>query len=792
MAAKTLKSYFMTIMTIVAIVLMGVSMLLLTQSTKSSGGFQEWQGEIFLINFIGVLVLTGLILINIWRLYKQYKQRVPGTLLTMNMLFLLLPLVLIPLSFMFYFSIQFSNDAVDSWFNVDVEEGLQEALYLSQSSLNQTKEDYLAQSYAVSRNLVDSFGPELLFAIEDLRIKAGAHEMTVYGNNGVVLANSISELEGGVTAILSDDMKFHAIQGNGFVGLDTKSDGRLVVETAVKIPRGTPIDAQRILLIEYTTSERVSELAQNAERVIDQYNELTQLRKPLKQSFSLALGLAFLLSMLATVWASFNISRRLVEPIQTLASATKAVADGDFAQQLSVESADEIGFLTQSFNAMTKRLADAQEQNQKSQLLVENERENLAAILSRLSTGVIAFDHDLHLRRINHAANDILGCDLEQFSHQHMSQITNDDGLLASFFEQCRNRIENGQIDWREEFALTSKERGRRVLVVACSLLAGEQEEQGIVIVFDDVTRLIRAQRDAAWGEVARRLAHEIKNPLTPIQLSAERLRHRYLDKLPDDQKDLLDQATQTIISQVEAMKNMVDAFRDYARAPDVHFETFDLSALLKEIVQLYIPRDQRIQVHTKLPDQPIEINADRDRIRQIMHNLFSNAYDALNAELEDQDAMVQAGKIWLVAREITEQQQRFIEIELADTGSGFNEDQINDLFEPYVTTKAKGTGLGLAIVRKLVDEHNGDIVLANHYLDQDKSGAVVKLLLPADEAARLQQLAKGSHSRYNIKASKNLNQQEKVDTLDYSQIDIHISDEEIRQYETPEQQFKS
>ena len=742
-------------------------MFLLTQSTKSSGGFQEWKGAIFLINFIGVLVLLALIVINAWRLYKQYRQRVPGTRLTINMLMLLLPLVFIPLAFMYYFSTQFSNDAVDSWFNVDVEEGLQEALNLSRRSLNETQDDYLSQTQQVAIDIRELVAPNLFFRIDDLRRQINAYEVTVYKINGEILADSVSEIGADAPQGLSEEIIFQAQQGAGFVALDNLSDGQLVIRTAVRIPRSSEIETPRLLQIEYVSSERVSALAENAEKVYKSYNELTQLRKPLKQGFSLALGLAFLLSMLAAVWAAFNISRRLVEPIQTLAKGTRAVAEGDFKQQLSVESTDEIGFLTQSFNAMTERLADADEKAQQSQLLVENERANLAAILSRLSTGVLSFDHDLNLRRANHAADDILVCDFNLFNGQHITEISNKDGLLNGFLKECAERINNGQTEWREEFALNSKANGRRVIVVACSVLAGAQEEQGVVIVFDDVTKLIRAQRDSAWGEVARRLAHEIKNPLTPIQLSAERIRHRYLDKLPTDEREFLDKATLTIVSQVESMKNMVNAFRDYARAPQINFENFNLCGLLKEIVLLYNPRDTRIQVHTQLPEEAIIIEADPDRLRQILHNLFSNAYDALNAELENTENGVQAGKIWLLAKEFWEGQYRFVEIEIADTGSGFADDYLEDVFEPYVTTKPKGTGLGLAIVRKLVDEHHGEIQVSNHYIENIKSGALIRILLPADEEARLSRLSQGSHSRANIQSGKSVNIQTKIDKIE-------------------------
>ncbi len=429
--------------------------------------------------------------------------------------------------------------------------------------------------------------------------------------------------------------------------------------------------------------------------------------------------------MLSAIYGAFVLSRRLVAPIQDLVAGTRAVAAGDFDTRLPTPTRDEIGFLISSFNDMTQRLATARREASLNQALVEAERANLEVILARLTTGVLALETDLTIRTANQASNSILGVDLARRSGELLKKVAEENLLLGQFVDVACMHLEAGETEWREQIVLRG-EVGRRVLTCACTGLPGDEDTAaGYVIVFDDITALLQAQRDAAWGEVARRLAHEIKNPLTPIQLSAERMRRRYLKTMSDEEAQVLDRATHTIVQQVEAMKEMVNAFSDYARAPDMEMNLFDLDKLVHEIVDLYRAQKNDIEiVLVSDPNMPL-IEADMGRVRQILHNLIRNAIEALESTANGRiDVHVGGAEIDGVD---------VIQIKVEDNGPGFQMDSVNQIFDPYVTTKSKGTGLGLAIVKKLVEEHVGSIRASN----RSEGGAMISIRLPLNEAAR-------------------------------------------------------
>jgi len=413
-----------------------------------------------------------------------------------------------------------------------------------------------------------------------------------------------------------------------------------------------------------------------------------------------------------------------------------ATAKGDFDTRLPTPSRDEIGFLISSFNDMTQRLATARREASQSQALVEAERSNLEVILARLSTGVVAVNNDLTIRTANEASGAILNVHLENRIGESLVDIAKNEPLLDQFVDVARVHLDAGETDWREQIVLRG-EVGRRVLTCACTTLPFEENvAPGYVIVFDDITALLQAQRDAAWGEVARRLAHEIKNPLTPIQLSAERLRRKYLATMDEDEAQILDRATHTIVQQVEAMKEMVNAFSDYARAPDMEIGRFDLDKLVHEVVDLYRAQESSVKiVVTSDPTMPL-IDADIGRVRQILHNLIRNSIEALENTSDGQvDVQVCAAEVDGID---------MVQIRVEDNGPGFNTGSMSQVFDPYVTTKPKGTGLGLAIVKKLVEEHMGTIRADN----RKGGGAMISIRLPRTEAAREAQIAKGSGTR--------------------------------------------
>jgi nitrogen fixation/metabolism regulation signal transduction histidine kinase len=396
--------------------------------------------------------------------------------------------------------------------------------------------------------------------------------------------------------------------------------------------------------------------------------------------------------------------------------------------RLPLTSHDEMGVLVHSFNDMTKRLARSREEARRSQQAVEAERANLAVILARLSTGVISLELDRTIRTVNQAAAAILNADVESCVGKPLAAATTSSTLFEQFVTACSAHLEAGQTEWREQLILQG-ETSRRVLMCACTTLSGEdQSPRGYVIVFDDITALLQAQRDAAWGEVARRLAHEIKNPLTPIQLSAERIRRKLLGSMNEAQAQVLDRATHTIVQQVEAMKEMVNAFSEYARAPEMDISRFDLNQLITEVAELYRAQKGRRPPQLALDPRLAEIEADRGRLRQVIHNLLSNAIEALEGT---------ANPVVRIETRLVERSEphsvRAAQIIVEDNGPGFRPDVIGQVFDPYVTTKSKGTGLGLAIVKKIVEEHGGKIEAEN----ARTGGARVRIDLPLTATSR-------------------------------------------------------
>ena len=376
--------------------------------------------------------------------------------------------------------------------------------------------------------------------------------------------------------------------------------------------------------------QQLSQLADTVQRSYTQYANLVQLRQPLKTTFVLILTFVVLMSLIAAVYGAFFAAQRLVQPVQDLIAGTRAVAKGNYDTQLPLPSRDELGFLVTSFNDMTKRLGRAREETRRSQQAVEAERAGLAVILARLSTGVVSLAPDLTVRTANQAASAILGIDLEAAVGKRFDESIGDGTLFTQFIAAVKSRLGAEQLDWREQIELLS-ESGKRVLMCACTALPNEVGgAPGVVLVFDDITTLLQAQRDAAWGEVARRLAHEIKNPLTPIQLSAERMRRRFLGSMNEQDAQILERATHTIVAQVDAMKQMVNAFSEYARAPDMHFSRFDLNQLITEVVDLYRVQDSAAELKLLLSPNLPHISADRIRIRQILNNLVTNSLEAL------------------------------------------------------------------------------------------------------------------------------------------------------------------
>jgi nitrogen fixation/metabolism regulation signal transduction histidine kinase len=723
--SRTLKRAAIGVVGAIGVGLALVALFLLGQTAQNSAEFDRSHIVILLINVAGVVVLFALLVGNLARLLRDYRNHVPGSKLKARMVGMFVGLAVLPLLVVFYFSMQFINRGIDTWFNVEVEAGLDDALELSRAALEMLKRDRLETTARISERLQNVSTRQLIFELSMLRRESGAGEISLYGRNNRIIATSSDQSAGTLPRPLTDEVLLQIRQNRPYVSLDPTLRGGYEIRTAVPFGDNNRPDLIGVIQADFPVPERLGSMADNVDSSYSDYKRMVYLREPLKRAFSLTLTVVLMLSLLASIYGAFILSRRLVAPIQDLVAGTKAVAKGDFDTRLPTPSRDEIGFLISSFNDMTQRLSSARREASLSQALVEAERANLEVILARLSTGVVALESDLRIRTANQASGAILNVDLENRIGEYLPDVARGQPLLEQFVDVARVHLNANETEWREQIVLRG-EVGRRVLTCACTTLPGDEDHAaGFVVVFDDITALLQAQRDAAWGEVARRLAHEIKNPLTPIQLSAERMRRKYLHTLSDEDAQVLDRATHTIVQQVEAMKEMVNAFSDYARAPDIDISLFSIGKLAHEVVDLYRAQESGIEIILKTDSNLPEVEADVGRIRQILHNLIRNAIEALENTTD--------GRIEVSVSAAEMHEVEVVDIVVADNGPGFHTGPVSQVFDPYVTTKPKGTGLGLAIVKKLVEEHAGTIQADN----RKEGGAEIRIALPIDEAAR-------------------------------------------------------
>lgn len=717
MVSTTVKRTLVSVLVLVGSGLWVAALLMMAHTVQQSAHFSDLHPLIVGVNAAGLIVLLILIAGRLTQLIRDWRKRVVGSRLEARMVWMSATLALAPLLLVFYFSVVFLNRGIDSWFHVEVREGLEDALTLSRAALDLRVREHLQRTRQTADHLAgSSFGP--VHALNELRRESGALELTLLGANSRIIATSSEVIGDHVLTPATDEIMMQVRQGRDYFALEPLAGGGYVVRTAVLVPITVPGGEERVLRAIYPIERRLGELADTVESAYQRYGEKARLREPLKMSFTLTLTLVLLLSLFAALYGAFWAARRLVRPIQDLVAGTRAVAKGDFDLRLPLTSHDEMGILVHSFNDMTKRLARARVEMRRSQQAAEAERANLAVILARLSTGVISLAPDRTIRTANQAASSILGQDVEGLIGAPFAP-GNGSSLYDQFQIACNAHLDAGETEWREQLVLQT-ESSRRVLMCACTPLSGEGESSGgYVIVFDDITALLQAQRDAAWGEVARRLAHEIKNPLTPIQLSAERLRKKLLDSMNEADAAVLDRATHTIVQQVEAMKEMVNAFSEYARAPAMNVSRFDLNQLVVEVTELYLASGGTAKPKLDFDPALEQIEADRGRMRQIIHNLLVNAFEALEG--------AERPEVRISTRAVERGEQRCAEIVVEDNGPGFRTDVIGQVFDPYVTTKPKGTGLGLAIVKRIVEEHGGKIEADN----ARSGGARVRIELP-------------------------------------------------------------
>ena len=701
-----------------------VSLHLMSSAVQNTEELSRLFVPLLVVSMLGLFALLILIGTNIGQLLLDYRRRAPGSRLTLRMVVVFVVLSLAPVSIVYYYSQQYLLQGIESWFDVQIDQAMEDALDLSRASLDLHKRQRLKSTQWLLSELTGTSVAGLSLSLGDMREKFGASELSLFDGNGAAVAMSNVE----PTILVPSQPDASILQqvrgGNDFVGLDPRGEGaQLEVQVVVS-------DAERGFYLQafYPTSTSIADLTEMVQGAYNRYKELAYLRSSLKSTFTLALALVLLFSLLAAIWAAFFSARRLVAPITDIAEATRAVAKGDYDMQLPLPRVrDELGFLAASFNDMTRRIAQARDEASASQRLVEAQRAYLEIVLGRLSSGVMAFDAAGRIQTANKAAHDILKVDLDRFLGLPLDALSEESTQLKQFVEAIREPTSLEMREWREEVKLFGGQ-GRQVLLCRGTPLAQPDDKSvGYALVFDDITTLIKAQRDAAWGEVARRLAHEIKNPLTPIQLSAERLRHKYLHKMPSEDAQVLDRATHTIVQQVEAMKEMVNAFSDYARPPGINSRPVVVEEIISEVLDLYSSAGLQLEFQVDLGAADARIEADPVRLRQVVHNLVKNAIEAVTAS--------DSPRIEVRTCVLSQGECDFVELRVSDNGPGFNDDTLSHLFEPYVTTKKKGTGLGLAIVKKIAEEHGGLVWAENRPV----AGADVILRLPLIQQGQIQ-----------------------------------------------------
>lgn len=730
------------------------SLVLISAAIQNSERFGALFSFLLITNGLGLLGFVVLLIINVRQLLGQLRRRQPGALLTLRMVLMFIALSVLPLLVLYGFSLDFLKRGVDSWFDARIDRALQDALDLSKNALDLRMRELLAQTEELAEDLGRGGGdggavlnldalrnPNSTVVanswdagstdLDLLRRRAGAEELMLTTPQGRPLETSSSGTEL-VPALPSAAILLQIRQGRSYIGLEPQGAGGFFVRVAVNVPDNNLGTDDRVLHALYPLSARMNALAESVEHAYAKYNELDYLRDKLKLSFVMTLTMVLLSSIAVATWAAFFSAQRLSAPITALAAGTLAIADGDYTTTLPVTSNDEIGMLVSSFNAMTGRIANARAE-------IEAQNRYVNTLLSELSSGVIALDQTLRITTLNDSGRQILELGESQVIGSPLEALVEQREHVRPFVEGISACLTADVPRWQIEVQVFSRE-GRRILMCRGTALrfgAGVGVGQGHVVVFDDITALAKGQRDAAWSEVARRLAHEIKNPLTPIQLSAERLRQKYLAKMPPGDAETLDRLTSTIVQQVDTMKSMVNTFAEYARPPVINQERVDINALLTGVVDLYRSAnpdaDFGLDLATTLP----AVSIDASRFRQVFNNLIKNALEAHAPGVNP--------RISIRTRELTSSAGQHVEVRLTDSGEGIKPDMVGSVFEPYVTNKTRGTGLGLAIVKKIVEEHGGIVSLENNH---EGRGASAVIQLP------LQNITPSAHAEVERKAS--------------------------------------
>ena len=682
----------------------------LTLATNSGSPLSEYFWWLIAAGGLIVTILLAMLLRYGWLLLRHNRHNMLGSRLTRRLALMFTLIAVLPGLFLFGVSAQFISYSINSWFGNDTAQALESSLTLSKSALDNTLDNTIEQAAALQVEIISrtSMGGT---AAEALRLSGETARFSQVGLYDP--ADGTTELISNPAALPpppAEKEVAEELQRHGSSRSVTNINGKLYAQGWLALPAAQ--EKGKALFFRRPIPDNVARDAELIENARSKYAELTYAKQGLQTFFLITLLAAALLSIMLALVIALYFARRFIEPILSLAEGAKAVAQGDFSQPRPVYRNDELGQLTRLFNHMTEQLAIAREAEELNRIRQEAARHYLETVLESLTAGVITLDETGRLKTLNRSAENILGLPLSELSGSNWHdwpQSVPQYLLLTELFQTILATEHTGK---PVQTAYTGGDEARILLAKATPLPA--DNGGGTVLVFDDITLLVRAQKEAAWGEVAKRLAHEIRNPLTPIQLSAERLAWKLQDKLGEQDAQILARSTDTIIKQVAAMKEMVEAFRNYARAPALKLEKQDLNKIIEEVLLLY--EAGACTFDAVFSNIPAVMYADATAMRQVLHNIFKNAAEAAEEAAQPQVHIHTAnadGQITLT---------------VANNGKSFGKDMLANAFEPYVTDKPTGTGLGLPVVKKIVEEHGGRIALSN----PAEGGACVKITLPA------------------------------------------------------------
>ena len=760
---------------IIAGVAVGLGLfVLLAWSTASASRLAHFHELLVVLNIVLTVGLFVWVVGLTVKLVQNLRKNSFGSRLTARFALAFALIGVFPGALIYTVSIQFMTRSIESWFNVRVDTALDAGLTLGRTAIDAQLAELDNRAKLLAPTLARASEIELPALLSRIRESSGANEAMVMTSSGRPIAFVTAQFGQMLPANPPLSVVNQLRLSRGYTGLETIDQGGIIGKPSQLVLRViVPIDVNdsltagplggtelRWLQLIKPIPETLSRNAQEVQDGYRDYQELALSRQGLRQLFGVTLTLALLLTVFAAMAVALFLSKRLVQPLLNLAAATEAVSAGDFRALPEPPQKDEVGVLTRSFNNMTRQLEEARRLVETNRTQLERSKLYIEGILSNLSAGVLVFDEQFRVTTVNQGAQSILGADLRQVIGRPLETV---DRLVAfttrikQAFSQ-HEAVGSGRLHWQEQFevsfgvagenalyqghnALTSVSFGNSELPQAITLLARgthlktDGRGDGYVLVFDDITELISVNRSVAWAEVARRMAHEIKNPLTPIQLSAERLAMKLAGKLSVDDAKLLDRATTTIVNQVTSLKHMVDDFREYARKPAQSYVEVDLNQIVDDVLALYgwepsssakpKPIDtHEIKFEVSLAHDLPKVLGDPTQLRQVIHNLLGNAREAMIDQTSSKCIKLTTEVIRTKVGASAE--QRAIRLTVADSGPGFSSQILQRAFEPYTTTKAQGTGLGLAIVRKIIEEHAGHIDISN----QNNGGARVTVLL--------------------------------------------------------------